>query len=96
MSAIAEAYRKSPDCVYKKIDDSLFWGFSHDVIIKFGNDYLGIFIRGCDLDEIAPVSAPYKLAKIKGGHSAVDIANYLLESLLVTYQSQILHFTVLG
>ena len=77
VSAITEAYRKSPDCVYKKIDDSFFWGFSHDLIIKFGNDYLGVFIQGCDRDETAPVSALHKLAKIKGGHSAVDIANYL-------------------
>ena len=75
------SYKHSDNSVYKKIEKFLFWGFSHDAIIKFGVDYFGIFIQATDVDEIVPVIAPQQLMRIKGGHTAVDIATNLIDTI---------------
>ena len=39
---------------------------------------LGIFIKGTDPDSMKSVNAPKRLMKIKGGHTGVDLVNYLI------------------
>ena len=63
---------------YTKILNSLFWGFSHDSITKFGMEVLGIFIQGTDINTTGPIITPKCLLKINSGHTAVDLANCLI------------------
>ena len=81
VAAITQTYKNSDDSVYQKIKSSLFWGFSHDAIIKFGVDYLGVFIQATDVENFIPVVAPQQLMQIKGGHTAVDIAENLIRAI---------------
>ena len=82
VSAITKSYKERPDSVYSLIEDALFWGISHDAIIKFGVDYLGVFIQATDIQNIVPIIAPQQLMEIKGGHTAVDIANYIIDAII--------------
>ena len=50
VGAITQAYKHSENSVYSKINNALFWGLSHDAIIKFGIDFLGVFIQVTDCD----------------------------------------------
>ena len=38
LSSITKTYAEMPHSKYTKIRNSLFWGFAHDSIIKFGMD----------------------------------------------------------
>ena len=78
VSPITKAYKYSQDSSYTKISNSLFGGFSHDSITKFGIELLGIFIQGTDTNTMEPIIAPKCLLQINGGHTAVDLVNWLI------------------
>ena len=81
VQTITAGHRSSPSSAFQKVQKSPFWGFIHDSIIKFGMDFLGIFIKGVDSDTIRPVSTPLCLEHIKRGHTGVDLANYLVSAI---------------
>ena len=54
VKAITSSHVDSPSSDFQKIKKPNFWGFSYDSIIKFGIDFLGIFIKGVNCEEGTP------------------------------------------
>ena len=79
IDSIIQMKRSDPRSSYHKAHNSLFWGFSHDAINKFGKDLLGVFIQGVDQDTVEPIVCVERLKQIPGGHTGELVADHLVK-----------------
>ena len=78
LSVITKVYKKSQNSSYTMTSSFLFWSFSHDSITNLGIELFGMFIQGADINTMEPIIAPKCLLQTNGGHTALDLANFLI------------------
>ena len=79
--AIQNASRNDANSLHAKLKRSPVWSLMHDGISKFSTEYSGVYLKGID-EDLNPFDVPLCLTKLKGGVTAYDITNAIIQNVV--------------
>ena len=79
--AILNAYMNDANSLHAKLKRSPVWSLMHDSISKFSTEYSGVYLKGIG-EDLNPFDVPFCLTKLKGGVTAYDITDAIIQNVM--------------